>query len=260
MKLQVAHTTGKSTQITVSDAVFAAKVNKPLLAQAVKVYLSNQRQGAAKAQTRSEVTRSKSKWYRQKGTGGARHGSKNAPIFVGGGVAFGPDGTQNWSKKLPKSMKRSALMSALSAQVDNIMVTSVLDSIQPKTKDAVAFLKKLAPDAKRVLLVTDGSKMNIQRSTSNLQWVLTTTAQRMHVYEILLADKIIFTKEAIQALEGRLVGDQKKKVDSKVEPIKVEKKAAKVQKSKVAKTQNKKPVKKVETKTKNTVKKATKKQ
>ncbi len=216
MQFQVTHTTGKSTEITVSDAVFAGKVNKPLLAQAIRVYLSNQRQGSVKTKTRGEVNKTHKKWYRQKGTGGARHGARTPSLFVGGGVAFGPDGNQNWSMKLPKTMRRSAVMSALSSQSVNIVVTTVLDSIQPKTKDAVAFLKQLAPDAKRVLLVTDGSKESIQRSTNNLDWVLITTAHMLNVHEILLADKIIFTKEAIKTLEDRLLGTQATKKETEV--------------------------------------------
>lgn len=246
MQLQVVHTTGKSTEITVSDAVFATKVNKPLLAQAVRVYLSNQRQGSAKTKTRGEIARTKKKWYRQKGTGGARHGARTPSLFVGGGVTFGPTGTQNFTKKLPKMMRRSALMSALSSQSSNIVVTTVLDSIQPKTKDAVAFLKKLAPDAKRILLVTDTSKNNIQRSTNNLDWVLSTTASMMNVYETLLADKIIFTKEAIKMLEDRLVGEEGSDKEAKLQSDKVEKVKSTSQKEKVVekKTVAKKPLKK----------------
>ena len=258
MQLQVVHTTGKSTEITVSDAVFGAKVNKPLLAQAVRVYLSNQRQGSAKVKTRGEVNKTKKKWYRQKGTGGARHGARTPSLFVGGGVAFGPNGTQNWSKKMPKMMRRSALMSALTAQAPNIVVTTVLDSIQPKTKDAVAFLKKLAPDSKRILLVTDSAKINIQRSTNNLDWVLITTAPMLNIYETLLADKIIFTKEAIQVVEKRLLGE---KESGKVAELQSDKtKEVKTQKSKIKSTSKKEKVDEKKTATKKPLKKDTEKE
>src|SRR5690554_4960009 len=105
MKLTVITATSKASSIEVSDAVFGQKANPTLLAQAVRVYLSNLRQGTSKVKTRSEVSRTRAKWYRQKGTGNARHGARSAPIFVGGGVAHGPNGQQNWTKSLSRKMK-----------------------------------------------------------------------------------------------------------------------------------------------------------
>ena len=94
MKLQVVHTSGKSTELEVLKSVFGEKPNTSLLAQALRVYQLNQRQGTAKVKTRSEVARTKKKWYKQKGTGGARHGARTPSIFVGGGVKilFRPTG------------------------------------------------------------------------------------------------------------------------------------------------------------------------
>ena len=143
MKLKVITPTSKSSSIEVSDSVFAQKSNPALVAQAVRVYLSNLRQGSAKVKTRSAVKRTKSKWYKQKGTGNARHGSKNAPIFVGGGVAHGPTGNENWKKDLSRKMKSKALRVALSMQVENIVVTDNLNSIGGKTTEAVKFLNKM---------------------------------------------------------------------------------------------------------------------
>lgn len=206
MKLNVLNTTGKNTTITVSDEVFAGKVNLPLMSQAVRVILSNQRQGTSKVKTRSEVRRTKKKWFKQKGTGNARHGARNANIFVGGGIVHGPDGTQNWTLSLSKQMKRKALISALSSQGENIIVTTVLDDVKPKTKDVVAYLSKLVPGDKRILLVVDKMNENILLSTNNLEYVFVTTAQRLNVHETLLADSIILTKDAVKSLEERLSG------------------------------------------------------
>src|SRR5471030_1547190 len=116
MNLTVASTVGKTTSMSVNDAVFAAVINPELIAQAVRVYMSNQRQGSSKVKTRAEVARTKKKWFKQKGTGNARHGARTPNIFVGGGVAHGPNGMQNWSLKLSATMKKAALISALSAQ------------------------------------------------------------------------------------------------------------------------------------------------
>src|SRR6266404_5428662 len=105
-----------SGKVSLPGEMFGEKVNKALLAQAVRVYLANQRQGNASTKTRGEVDGSTAKIYRQKGTGRARHGSKRAPIFVKGGIVFGPK-PRDFSLSLPQKMKRKALFSALSAKV-----------------------------------------------------------------------------------------------------------------------------------------------
>ncbi len=235
MKLNVINTTGKNTTITVSDEVFAAKVNAPLMAQAVRVYLSNQRQGTSKVKTRAEINRTKKKWFKQKGTGNARHGARTPNIFVGGGVAHGPAGTTDWTLKLSKQMKRKALMSALSAQIDNILVTTVLEGVKPKTKDVVAYLSKLVPVNSRVLVVVDKAEENLIRSTNNLENVLISSAHRLNIHEVLLAEKIILNKDAVKAIEARLLGEavvatkneEVSEVTEEVKPKKAVKKTAK---------------------------------
>lgn len=247
MKLTVLHSTGKTADLEVSDAVFNVKVNKSLLAQAVRVYLSNQRQGTSRSKTRSEVARTKKKWFKQKGTGNARHGARSANIFVGGGTVHGPTGNENWTLNLSKMMKKKALASALTSQKDHITVTTMLADIQPKTKDAHAYLQRLAPAVKRVLLVVDQKMDNILRSTNNLSYVEVTTAQRLNIYELLLAEKIIMTKEAAHQLEARVLGTVKKDVTPTVE------------KKEVNEVKPKKAVKKTVEKKKPVVKKVAKK-
>lgn len=245
MKINVLNTTGKSTSLEISDAVFGAEVNNTLIAQAVRVYLSNQRQGTSKVKTRAEVDRTKRKWFKQKGTGNARHGARSANIFVGGGVSHGPNGDQNWTLKLPKQLKKKALISALSSQRENILVTTILSEVQPKTKDAVAILQRLAPDAKRVLIVLHQNMQNITRSTRNLSDVLVTSAARLNIYEIAHAHKIIFTKEAIKSLEERLSVVQK---ETELESLEQKEKKASVKKVVAKSTAQKKPSKKKEAK------------
>lgn len=244
MKFTVLNTTGKDTTLEASDAVFARESNPDLIAQAVRVYLANQRQGTAKVKTRSEINRTKKKWFRQKGTGNARHGARSANIFVGGGVVHGPTGRQNYSLKMPAKMKQAALCSVLSTQRENIIVTTVLGDIQPKTKDAAAYLAKLAPNKKRILVVTQEKMPNIWRSMNNLSHVIVTTVQGLNIFNASAADQIIFTKEAVKALEARLDNQKVKsetKAESKPESKPEEKKPTAKAEAKPVKAPAKKP-------------------
>lgn len=209
MKLQVVHTSGKSTELEVAKAVFGEKPNTSLLAQALRVYQLNQRQGTAKVKTRSEVARTKKKWYKQKGTGGARHGARTPSIFVGGGVAHGPDGTTDWSLKLTTAQKQRALVSALSSQTKCMVVSDDIEKLSGKTKGAVKLFNTIAPDSKHLLIILHDSLQNVVRSTANLQNVVVTQASRLNIYETLLADKIILTESAVRILELKYSGEKK---------------------------------------------------
>ncbi len=113
----ISGTKGENT--TLPKSIFGIKADPALLAQAVKVYLSNQRSAKAKVKTRGEIDRTNHKIYKQKGTGGARHGSRAANVFVGGGVIFGPTGGQNYKLELPTKMKRKALLGAISQKAED---------------------------------------------------------------------------------------------------------------------------------------------
>ncbi len=204
MKLTVHNTTGKNSTMTVSDSIFAQKPNEQLIAQAVRVYLSNQRQGTSKVKTRSEVIRSKKKWFKQKGTGNARHGSRNPNIFVGGGVAHGPSGKENWSLKLTKNLKKKALVSVLSKQVEHVVVCSDIEKLDGKTSSGSRLLKAISPKANKILVVVDAHDEKVSRSLNNIPYVLVTKASRLTALEIAMADSIIFTKKAIESLEEKL--------------------------------------------------------
>lgn len=203
MKLKVITATSTST-IQASDALFARPANPTLLAQAIRVYLSNVRQGTSKAQTRSQVSRSKAKWYRQKGTGNARHGSRNAPIFVGGGVAHGPTGLENWTKNLNQKMKAQALQVALSAQVENIVVTENLSSLKGKTAEAAKLVQKMLGETQKLLVVVGDDSKLIYRSLRNLSFAMVVNALELNALHVATADTIILTKEALKTLETRL--------------------------------------------------------
>jgi large subunit ribosomal protein L4 len=216
MQLRVASTFGKETALTVRDDVFGVVPNAPLMAQAIRVYLSNQRQGTSKVKTRSEIARTKKKWFKQKGTGNARHGARTPSIFVGGGVSHGPNGMQNWTLKLPANMKKAALTSALSAQAQNVVVSDDITQLDGKTASAQKMLTKMMPEARHILIVLDKVTPMVIRSLSNLEKVFLTTADRLTTYEVAYADSIILTKEAVKKLEARLGKDEEVKAKAAV--------------------------------------------
>ena len=183
-------------KITLPGELFGAKVNGNLLAQSVRVYLANQREGGAKAKTRGEVEGSSRKIYRQKGTGKARHGSIRAPIFVGGGVVFGPV-TRDYHLNMSKSMKRGALVSALSAKVADTMIVDGLEDLEPKTKLVTAVLS--AADATdKILLIVSSGAANLVKAARNIGYVTLMNAKDLHPYALITHKKIIFTKKALE--------------------------------------------------------------
>lgn len=192
----------KLTPMTVSDLIFAVKVNQPLMDQALKVYLSNQRRSLAKTKRRGQVLVTKAKVWRQKGTGRARHGSRNAPIFVGGGQAHGPTGEQNYKKTLSATMKRQSLFSALTLKLKNesIVVVDKLDTLKPKTAVFGKLFAKLVEKSKPVLFLIDKSEGAIRRPTRNLKMVTPLTVTNLNTYQTLTASKLIFTKTAVKSL------------------------------------------------------------
>lgn len=205
VSVDVVGITGKVTgKITLPGEIFGEKVNKALLAQAVRVYLANQRQGNASTKTRGEVDGSTAKIYRQKGTGRARHGSKRAPIFVKGGIVFGPK-PRDFSLSLPQKMKRKALFSALSAKVKDkeVIVIDELQKIEPKTKQFVKMLNDLgvAEKKQKLLFVTSGDVVSVRRAGSNIQGVEFLSSKLINTYEVLAAKRIIVMKGAIDEMK-----------------------------------------------------------
>jgi len=190
--------------INLPPEIFAAEVNPKLMAQAVRVYLANQRKAQPKTKTRAEVNRTKAKWYRQKGTGRARHGSRSAPIFVGGGIAHGPTGEQNYKLKMPKKMKKAALFSALTSKLKEkeILVVRGLEKIESKTKKMAETLEKFQiPNSKLILLILPKLLNNIVLAGRNLKNLEITQANDLNAYQVLASDRLIFVPEAIDKLK-----------------------------------------------------------
>ena len=199
--------TGKEKgKLLLPEEIFGAKINPVLMAQAVRVYLSNQRQGSAKTKTRAEVRGSGRKIWSQKGTGRARHGDRYAPIFVGGGIAHGPRGNQNYRLKLPQKMRWAALRSALTAKLKKkeIILIDDLKKIEPKTKKAeeilVKVLKNKLNQRKKYLLVLPEKWEKTLRAFRNLPFLDFSPATSLNTYVVLRYDYLIFAPEAINRL------------------------------------------------------------
>lgn len=200
--------------IELPSEIFGAKINNPLMSQAVRVYLANQRQGTVKTKDRGEVNKTTKKIWQQKGTGRARHGSKRAPIFVGGGLAFGPK-PRDLSLSISKKMKTLALFSALSSKLkDNeIKIVKGLETVTPKTKIMSGVLKSLGiQDDKKVLLImpkAGGESQNVYRASRNIEGVEILSANTLNAYRILDNELILLMKDSIDVIKDTFVKGSK---------------------------------------------------
>ena len=205
---EVLDLTGKVIDnMTLPEALFGVRINKPLMAQAVRVYLANQRAGTASTKSRGEVAGSTRKIYRQKGTGRARHGGVRAPLFVHGGVAHGPKPV-DYSLSMPQKMRQKALFSALSVKVkDNeLKVLSGFDSMTPKTKNFASFLKTAALDKKKsVLVVVPDTKGSFVKAVRNIAGLTYLPATQLNTYEVLKNQSVLVLKDAVSTLEKHFV-------------------------------------------------------
>ncbi len=194
----------KVGEVELRSDIFDVPVNVPLMHQALVRQLANARLGTHKTQSRGEVNRTKAKWYRQKGTGRARHGSRNANLFVGGGIAHGPK-PRKYTKKMPRKMRRAALRSALSAKAmgDQIVVLDALEMEMPKTKEMVAVLESLRLD-RRVLILLPERNEPLEKSAHNLPQVKTLRASYLNVRDVLGYDHVLMPLGALQVIESML--------------------------------------------------------
>jgi large subunit ribosomal protein L4 len=167
---------------------------------------ANRRLGTACAKTRAEVSGNNKKIYRQKGTGGARHGDKRAPIFVKGGVVFGPR-PRDYSKKVTKSTRRLALLAALSARINagDVLNVETFAIASGKTKDARAAITAIAGTARRVLVIAQAFDDATYLAARNLANVLLVTAADANVEQIVTFTKIIVAADALPILAGRTI-------------------------------------------------------
>jgi large subunit ribosomal protein L4 len=165
---------------------------------------ANRRSGSANTKTKAQVAYSGKKPWRQKGTGRARAGYASSPVWSGGGVAFGPK-PRDYSKKVPKSVKRLALLKALSSRIvaGDVLIAEEIKVATPKTKDFVSFLK-LQTEARKVLVISTQFDEITYKAARNIQPVLLNTAAEVNTEQLLAFHKIIVTKEALAKLAERL--------------------------------------------------------
>jgi len=212
MQLPVIDSTSKNEKIRVSDILFSDKAADQLLAQAIRVYQANLRQGTSYTKTRSEVKRTNKKWYKQKGTGNARHGARTPNIFVGGGVSHGPRAIENWSLKLNRKSKLIALQQALTLQKKNLFVSKDIATLKGKTKGADKLISKFSEKTDKVLVILHKMNEPVLRALTNLSNVSVTTAERLNVLQMAQADKILIDFSALKTLEDRFNKVKKKSI------------------------------------------------
>jgi len=187
-----------SGDVQLNEEVFGIEPNEHVLHEAVLMQRASQRQGTHAVKNRGQVRGGGKKPWRQKGTGRARHGSIRSPIWVGGGVVFGPT-PRSYKYQLPKKVRRLAIKSALSTKVqeENVVVLEDIQFDQPKTKEVVNLLKALNVDEKALFVVAETDE-NLLRSANNLQHVKVITVEQLNVLDVLSHDKLILTKDAAE--------------------------------------------------------------
>ena len=204
MRVPVLNMQGEQVgEIELRPDIFEVPVNVPLMHQALVRQLANARQGTHSTKTRGENNRTKAKWYRQKGTGRARHGSRNAPIFVGGGIAHGPK-PRSYRQRMPRKMRRAALRSALSVKAGQIVLVDELAMEQPRTKVMKQVLEHLAVDEGKVLILLPERNEAVEYSARNLPRVRTLRASYLNIRDLLGADHIVMPLGALEVVESIL--------------------------------------------------------
>ena len=190
----------ESGTIDLPDALFAAPVNTAVMHQAVVAQLAGRRTGTASTKTRGQVRGGGRKPYRQKGTGRARQGTRSAPHYAGGGVVFGPT-PRSFDKRLPKRMRRLALVGALTSKFDDgvIKVVSDLALEEVKTRSLVGHLAALQA-AGKVLVVEDGKNAALELSARNVPGLVIIRADSLNIVDVLDADAIVITAPAIPTM------------------------------------------------------------
>jgi large subunit ribosomal protein L4 len=207
MELSLLNIKGKDTgkKVVLSDEIFAVEPNDHAIYLDVKQYLAHQRQGTHKAKERAEVAFSTRKVKKQKGTGGARAGSRKSPVFVGGGTIFGPR-PRTYGFKVNKKVKDLARKSAFSHKLKESNVT-VLENFTlkaPKTKDYLEILKNLSFDNTKTLLVIEEIDKNIILSSRNLKKAKVVSVDQINTYDLVNADRLVLSEGSVSKIEALL--------------------------------------------------------
>jgi len=205
MKINKLNLDGKKDLIEVLDKIFSAKINKKLVDNVLYKTNANYKGRHAKTKQQNEITGSTSKIYAQKGTGGARHASRKAPIFVGGGVAHGPKGELAYKKrKLNKSEKKLSIASLITEKnkLNNLIIFSDFGGEIKKTKEMQTIIKKF--EITNSLIILDKiSKDKIEKSARNIPNVKVTDINHFSAFDIIKFKKVVFTESSVKELEKR---------------------------------------------------------
>ena len=205
MKIDKIYLNGKKDSIEVLDKIFSAKINKRLVDSVLYKTNANYKGRHAKTKQQNEIKGSTSKIYAQKGTGGARHASRKAPIFVGGGVAHGPKGELAYKKrKLNKSEKKFSIASLITEKnkLKDLLIFSDFGTEIKKTKEMHSIIKKF--EITHSLIILDKtSKEKIEKSIRNIPNVKVTDINHFSIYDIMKFKKVVFTESSVKELEKR---------------------------------------------------------
>ena len=198
----------KIKEITLDKAIFEAKINEKLIAQAVRIHLNNQRTAHAVAKHRGEVAGTTKKMYAQKGTGNARHSTAKAPQFVGGGSAHGPRGDQKSAMHFSQKMRQAALKSIFSkfAASKSILLIDKLSSIEAKTKTATIFINKLEKEneslakSRNIGIITSRPHDSIKRAFRNIPGLNLLSVKSLNTYDLSKQNYLMITLAALHKL------------------------------------------------------------
>ena len=205
MKLDKINIKGEKSSIEILDKIFSKKINKQLISNLLYKVNANHKGRKAKTKQKNEIIGSTSKIYAQKGTGNARHASRKAPIFVGGGVAHGPKGSNNYKiRKINKSEKKLSISSMLTEKKNenNLIIFNDFSSEIKKTKEMYSIIKKF--EIKNSLIILDkNSKNKIEKSIRNIPNIKVTDINHFSAFDIVKFKKIVFTESSIKELEKK---------------------------------------------------------
>tara|TARA_B100000575_G_scaffold40252_1_gene27845 strand:+ start:107 stop:730 length:624 start_codon:yes stop_codon:yes gene_type:complete len=205
MKIDKINLDGKKDSIEVLDKIFSAKINKRLVSNVLYKTNANYKGRHAKTKQQNEVSGPTSKIYAQKGTGNARHASRKAPIFIGGGIAHGPKGELAYKKrKLNKSEKKQSVASLITekAKNKNILVFNDFSAVIKKTKEMSVIINKFEIN-NSIIILDKKSKDNIEKSIRNIPNVKVTDINHFSAYDLIKFKKVVFTESSIKELEKR---------------------------------------------------------
>ena len=205
MKLDKINLDGKKSSIEVLDKIFSAKINNKLVNTVLYKTNANYKGRHAKTKQQNEVSGPTSKIYAQKGTGNARHASRKAPIFVGGGIAHGPKGELSYKKrKLNKSEKKQSIASLISDKIknNNLLIFSDFSSKIKKTKEMNLILKKFQI-SNSIIILDKTSKDNVEKSIRNIPNIKVTDINHFSAFDIVKFEKVVFTETSVKELEKR---------------------------------------------------------